>query len=283
MALMRIATWNVNGLRARQDFLLHWLARDKKPDVVGLQELKLTDEQFPHLELEAEGYHAVTHGQKSWNGVAILSRERAEVMQRGLPGQDDFGARLITAKVGGIVLFHGLHPQRQDREPRGLSQEARVARALAQHLAKQPRAVGAGRAVRRLQRRAGSHRLAGTRRRTRGTSFTPTTSGSASRALLDWGYVDLFRERYPEQQAFSWWDYRGGAFHKKQGLRIDFVLGTRAIARARLGRRDRSRLPQEEGRADAVGSRTSDRGPGGLTHAPGRHQADPSEPPEDVS
>ena len=98
---VRIATWNVNGLRARLDFLRHWL-RDRRPDVVGLQELKLTDEQFPHAELSAEGYRAVSHGQKSWNGVAILSRDAAEVSQRGLPGQEELGARLITADVGGL-------------------------------------------------------------------------------------------------------------------------------------------------------------------------------------
>ena len=75
---MRIATWNVNGLRARLDFVMHWL-REREPDLVGFQELKLADEQFPHAELESAGYQAVTHGQKSWNGVAILSRKPVEV------------------------------------------------------------------------------------------------------------------------------------------------------------------------------------------------------------
>ena len=82
---MRLATWNVNGLRARLDFVQHWLAA-RRPDVVGLQELKLTDDQFPHGAIETAGYRAVTHGQKAWNGVAILSREPAKVTQRGLPG-----------------------------------------------------------------------------------------------------------------------------------------------------------------------------------------------------
>ena len=100
---MRVATWNVNGLRARLDFFLHWL-RARQPDLVGLQELKLSDEQFPHAELEAIGYRAVTHGQKSWNGVAIVSREPAEVTQRGLPGQEEFGARLLSAKAGGLCF-----------------------------------------------------------------------------------------------------------------------------------------------------------------------------------
>ena len=78
---MRIATWNVNGLRARLAFVLHWL-RARQPDVVGIQEIKLTEEQFPTAEIEAAGYHAVAHGQKAWNGVAVLSREPAVV---GIP------------------------------------------------------------------------------------------------------------------------------------------------------------------------------------------------------
>jgi exodeoxyribonuclease-3 len=98
---VRVATWNVNGLRARLEFVLHWL-RERQPDIVGLQELKLTDEQFPHAELENAGYRALSHGQKSWNGVAILSREPATLTQMGLPGQEDFGARLLSADVAGL-------------------------------------------------------------------------------------------------------------------------------------------------------------------------------------
>ncbi|NNE42690.1 MAG: exodeoxyribonuclease III, partial [Gemmatimonadetes bacterium] len=98
---MRFATWNVNGLRARLDFVLLWL-KERQPDVVGLQELKGTEEQFPFEELEAAGYRAVLHAQKAWNGVAILTRGPAEVTQTGLPGQEDFGARLITADAGGL-------------------------------------------------------------------------------------------------------------------------------------------------------------------------------------
>ena len=85
---MRIATWNINGLRARFDFLLHWL-RTREPDILGLQELKLTDESFPYAELEAAGYRAVAHTQKAWNGVAILSREEPVMHQQGLPGEEE--------------------------------------------------------------------------------------------------------------------------------------------------------------------------------------------------
>ncbi|HET6962401.1 MAG TPA: endonuclease/exonuclease/phosphatase family protein, partial [Terriglobia bacterium] len=101
---MRIATWNINGLRARFDFLLHWL-RARQPDIVGLQELKLTDESFPYAELEAAGYRAVAHTQKAWNGVAILSREQPVMRQQGLPGEEELGARLISASVSGLLFI----------------------------------------------------------------------------------------------------------------------------------------------------------------------------------
>jgi exodeoxyribonuclease-3 len=97
-ACMRIATWNINGLRARLDFVLIWL-NERQPDIVGLQELKITDDEFPHEPFNAIGYHVQTHGQKGWNGVAVVSKNPVEIVQRGLPGQEDFGARLITAET----------------------------------------------------------------------------------------------------------------------------------------------------------------------------------------
>ena len=83
---MKIATWNVNGIRARLELILLWL-QDRKPDLIGLQEIKIVDNEFPHEEFERIGYHAITHGQKSWNGVAILSREPTDLVQQGLPGE----------------------------------------------------------------------------------------------------------------------------------------------------------------------------------------------------
>ena len=108
---MRIATWNINGLRARCDFVLHWLEA-RKPDIVGLQELKLTDEQFPIDVFEAAGYSAITHGQKAWNGVAVLSRKPPELIQRGLTSQEDLGARQHRcaerqSTVQDLTLLHG--------------------------------------------------------------------------------------------------------------------------------------------------------------------------------
>ena len=98
---MRIATWNVNGLRARMEFITHWL-KSRAPDVVGLQETKVSDEDFPHADFQALGYQAVVHGEKGWNGVAVLSRTPAEAETRGLPGRENDGARLLCVQVSGL-------------------------------------------------------------------------------------------------------------------------------------------------------------------------------------
>ena len=102
--LMRIATWNINGLRARLDFIKLWLEA-RQPNVVGLQELKTPTEDFPHDFFAELGYRALVHGQKSWNGVAILTNMDAEHRQSGLPGEEAWGARLITAEIEGGLEF----------------------------------------------------------------------------------------------------------------------------------------------------------------------------------
>jgi len=243
---MRIATWNINGMRARLAFFLHWL-RARQPDVVGLQELKLTDEQFPHEELEAEGYHAVTHGQKSWNGVAILSREQARVTQRGLPGQERLGARLLTADVGGLSFTTIYCPNGKRVEHDDFPLKLAWMEALETH----------------FKERHDSQRavvLCGdfnvclapldswNEKELHGRIHHTDVERARFRALLDWGFKDLLRERFPDEQVFSWWDYRGGAFHRKQGLRIDFLLGTQEVmTRLRSVEIDRDYRKKKEG------------------------------------
>ncbi|MEB2344569.1 MAG: exodeoxyribonuclease III [Deltaproteobacteria bacterium] len=225
---MRIATWNVNGVRARLDFLLQWLA-ERQPDVVGLQELKVPDEQFPWAEIEKAGYHAAVHGQKSWNGVAVLAREPLEMVQRGLPGQEEAGARLLTARAGGLLFTsvycpNGKHTGHDDF-PRKLAWYD----ALAEHLARS-HAPGTAAVV------GGDFNVcpAGidswNEAALRGAIFHTDEERARFRRLVGAGWVDLFRARHPDLQAFSWWDYRGGAFHRRQGLRIDCLLATGPVA-----------------------------------------------------
>jgi len=224
---MRIATWNVNGLRARLDFVRLWL-RERQPDVVGLQELKLADEHFPHDVFAAEGYRALTHGQKAWNGVAVLTRAPAEVLQTGLPGQEDLGARLLTVRVEGLVFTtfycpNGKHMGHADF-PRKLAWLDALAAHLEKHYSPEEPAVVCG-----------DFNLCPTpldswnEAALAGQIFHTAEERTRYQRLLQWGLHDLYRERHPDTQAFSWWDYRGGAFHRKQGLRIDFLLGTKPV------------------------------------------------------
>jgi exodeoxyribonuclease-3 len=227
---MRIATWNINGLRARLDFLRLWLEA-RQPDVVGLQELKITDEEFPAAAFEELGYHAVTHGQKAWNGVAILAREPAELLQRGLPGEADAGARLLSVGVRDVRVTTVYCPNGKDVDHGDFPLKLRWFDALLDHWAGQPRdacAVLCGDfniVPGALDSWLGE--------RGAGQIFHTDAERARFAALLELGLHDLFREKYPEQQAFSWWDYRGGAFHRGHGLRIDLILGS-AAARARL-------------------------------------------------
>ncbi len=224
---MRVATWNVNGLRSRIDFVTQWL-RERRPDVVGFQELKLTDEQFPHETFEAEGYSAVVHGQKAWNGVAILSREPARLIQTGLPGSEDFGARLIAASIGDLTYATVYCPNGKsvshDDYPRKLEWFGALRDYLEKNHDRTERLIIGGdfnicpAAIDSWNGTASAGQIFHTDEERRRLSD-----------LLEWGLVDLYRHRHPDTQAFSWWDYRGGAFHRKQGLRIDFLLGTEAV------------------------------------------------------
>jgi exodeoxyribonuclease-3 len=227
--MMRIATWNVNGLRARIDYLTLWLER-RAPDVVGLQELKITDEEFPVSRFTELGYHVVTHGQKAWNGVAVLSRSPAEVISRGLPGQAPFGARLLRVSVDGIDFTTVYCPNGKDLDHADYPLKLEWFDALADYW--------------RNESPSGAAVLCGD------FNIVPTPLDSwqgevtdqifhtpAERmrlaALTALDLTDLFRVKYPERTAYSWWDYRGGAFHRGHGLRIDMLLGTPAVV-ARL-------------------------------------------------
>ena len=224
---MKIATWNVNGLRARIDYVLHWLEA-RRPDVVGLQELKLTDDQYPHERLGEAGYESVVHGQKAWNGVAVLSRHPVELVEAGLAGQAELGARMIVARTAGMVFASVYVPNGKsvdhDDYPRKL--------AWLDRLAEQWKALADGPDPAVL---CGDFNVcpqpidSWNEPQLAGSIFHTDPERARIRALAEGGAMDLFRELHPERQAFSWWDYRGGAFPRGHGLRIDFLLGSAAI------------------------------------------------------
>lgn len=225
---MLIATWNVNGIRARSQRLAEFLA-ERQPDVCCLQELKITEDEFPHLELRASGYHAIINGQAGWNGVAVIAKEQPELVLRGLPGSEDAGARFVVAKVAGIEICSVYVPNGKSVGHPDFKVKLAWLDSLAKHIETRadkdaPLLLGGDFNVNwtDLDSYGGA--------RFRGTSHHT----DEERALLDRlraaGLVDLYRAKYPEEPGYSWWDYRAGAFHKKMGMRIDLLLATPAVA-----------------------------------------------------
>lgn len=223
---MRIATWNVNGVRARLDFILHWL-QSRAPDVVGMQELKADDGEFPHDAFEALGYQVATHGQKGWNGVAIAAKTPLEVSQRGLPGEEDMGARLIRCRVGEIDFATVYCPNGKSLDHEDFPRKIEWFDSLIDYLAgldaSQPFVLGGDFNIVPAAQDCWRGEAAD------GTIFCTDEERRRYQALLDAGLVDLFRHGYPDERQYSWWDYRGGAFHRGMGLRIDMLLGNASV------------------------------------------------------
>ncbi len=222
---MRIATWNINGLRARIDFMALWL-KARQPDVVGLQELKITDEEFPTEVFTNLGYHVVTHGQKAWNGVAVLSREPAAVVQTGLPGQDDFGARLLRVHVAGLDFTTVYCPNGKDVDHGDYTRKLEWFDALATYWRSNPAQDAAV--------LCGDFNIVPTPLDSylgdvSDDIFHTPAERARFEAITALGLTDLYRAKYPQQRAYSWWDFRGGAFHRGNGLRIDLILATRPV------------------------------------------------------
>ena len=224
---MRVATWNINGLRARLDYLRLWLAA-RKPDVVGLQEIKITDDEFPTGFFNDLGYHVATYGQKAWNGVAVLSRNPAEVLERGLPGEETYGARLLRVKVDDLHFTTVYCPNGKDLGHDDFPSKLAWFDSLLRYWAAQDRAASAV--------LCGDFNVVPTdldswiEGDTSELIFHTKAERDRYAALLELGFVDLFRKLYPDKKSFSWWDFRGGAFHKGQGLRIDMLLATPSAA-----------------------------------------------------
>ena len=230
---MKIATWNINGLNARLGFVKHWLDA-RQPDVVGIQEIKLQDEKFPKQEFADLGYQCAVLGQKGWNGVAVLSRSAIEVLQRGLPDQGDMGARLLAVETAGLKYATVYCPNGKSVEHVDYERKLSWFDALLSWLdeccdAEEEWLLGGDFNVCPTALDSWSEESLG------GGIFHTRAERARIEALLDWGLVDLYRVLEPEGTQFSWWDYRAGAFHKGQGLRIDFLLGTKAIEKRLQG------------------------------------------------
>jgi exodeoxyribonuclease III len=244
---MRVATWNINGLRARQDFVRLWLEA-RKPDVVGLQELKVTDDEFPLDVFDALGYHAATYGQKAWNGVAVLSRHPIEVLDRGLAGEEDFGARLLRVKTGDLDFTTVYCPNGKDLGHDDFPKKLAWFDSLLRYWASRDRATPAVLCGDFNVVPAALDSWIGAAAEVDGALFHTKDERDRFAKLLELGLVDVFRAQHPDKQTFSWWDYRGGAFHRGQGLRIDLMLASTPVAqRVRAVEIDRDFRKKKEG------------------------------------
>ncbi|MBD3677024.1 MAG: exodeoxyribonuclease III [Rhodobacteraceae bacterium] len=225
---MKIATFNINGIKARINALLEWLD-EAQPDVALLQEIKSVDENFPHEPFEERGYNVATHGQKSFNGVAILSKLPLEDVTRGLPGDDsDEQARWIEATVVGkqAIRICGLYLPNGNPVP-GPKYDYKLAwmerlktRAEALLAAEEPALM------------AGDYNIipqAEDAKRpeawTKDALFLPE-SRAAYRRILNLGFTEAFRARSQAAGQYSFWDYQANAYGRDDGIRIDHILLT---------------------------------------------------------
>ena len=199
---MRVATWNINGLRARIDFLLHWLDA-REPDIVGLQELKLTEEQFPFERLESVGYRSVVHGQKSWNGVAILARDPIEPVQSGLPDAERMGERLVAARVRELTFITAYCPNGKSVEHLDFPRKLEWFDALGVYLRT---ALSQSRDL----ILCGDFNLcpepidSWNESALNGRIFHTPEERERFRAVLDTGLIDLFRREHPDRAGAKW-------------------------------------------------------------------------------
>ncbi|MFZ4810864.1 MAG: exodeoxyribonuclease III [Ilumatobacteraceae bacterium] len=228
---MRIATWNVNSLKARLPRVEEWLA-EVQPDVVCLQETKLSDDAWPALTFAGLGYESTHHGQGQWNGVAILSKVGlADVVANFAPGtgDPDPDARIITARCGGVSITSVYVPNGRSLDNDHYQYKLRWLAQLRRHLD----AVGSPDEPLIV---TGDFNIAPDDRDVFDPSkFVDATHVSEPERVLlrdleSWGLVDLFRQLWPQDRLYSWWDYRAGDFHQGRGLRIDLVLGTKVVA-----------------------------------------------------
>jgi exodeoxyribonuclease-3 len=249
---MQIATWNVNSIRARQERVHTWLTT-YQPDILCLQETKVADDVFPRADFEALGYHVIVSGQRTYNGVAILSRTPPQNIERRFDdGEEELDARFLTARIDGVQVVCVYVPNGQvvgsDKFTYKLVWFSRLRRYLDRHsdpngflalcgdfnVAPEPRDVCDPQAW-------------------EDTVLFHPQARAALQKLCAWGLVDALRLHHSEGGLYSWWDYRQLAFPKNQGLRIDHILVTQSFA----GRCTSARIDRE-----------ARKGQGASDHAP---------------
>jgi exodeoxyribonuclease-3 len=224
---MKIATWNVNSMKVRLPHVLEWLA-SAEPDVLVLQEIKQVTEMFPSDELTAAGYRSLANGQKTYNGVAVISREAPTDPDLEIPGLDDPQRRVLAATIDGVRVINLYVPNGSevgsDKYDYKLGWLSALRDYLARELEEHENLVVLG-----------DFNIAPADE----DVYDPVKWGdailcspperAALKALLDLGLSDVFRKFEQPEKSFSWWDYRRAGFQRNAGLRIDLILTSAAM------------------------------------------------------
>ncbi len=232
---MKIASYNINGINARLPVLLRWLD-ESKPDVVCLQELKAPAERFPAAEVRALGYDAVWHGQKSWNGVAILSRVgEIHETRRGLPGDpDDRQSRYLEAAVNGVIVAAIYLPNGNPRPGPKFDYKLRWFERLTVHAGELLAANVPVALVGDFNVMPTERDVYAPERWLDDALFAPEIRAAWFR-LVDQGWTDAIRALHPDETIYTFWKYFRNAFARNAGLRIDHALLSPALAERLTG------------------------------------------------
>lgn len=253
---MLIATWNVNSLNARLSYVLDWLG-EVAVDVLCMQETKLTDSGFPALEFQRIGYEAAHFGQGRWNGVAIVSKVGLEAVHPGFEddAEPDPDARILWATCGDVRFGSVYVPNGREVGHAQFRYKIEWLERLRADLdlnyePAEPLVV------------CGDWNIAPEDidvwdpQAFEGSTHVTEEERAALAAVRDWGLVDVFRRRYAAAGLFSYWDYRAGDFHQHRGMRIDYILASRALAE-----RSVSDLVDRNARKNRDGNKPSDHAP----------------------
>jgi exodeoxyribonuclease-3 len=218
---MKIATWNVNSLTVRLEHVMEWLKKHE-PDVLGLQEIKMTDDKFPLGAFQELGYNAVFSGQKTYNGVAIISKQKAAEVVKDFPDYDDEQRRVLATTIDGVRILNVYIPNGasldSDKYQYKLAWLQQLLAYTKTQLAQYERVI-----------LMGDFNIAPADidvhdpELWRSSVLCSEAERAVFQALIDLGLVDIFRTLNTDAQ-YSWWDYRQGAFHRNLGLRIDHIL-----------------------------------------------------------
>lgn len=226
--MTKITTWNVNSIRARLEHTLTWLEQEE-PTLLCLQETKVQNEEFPLDAFKEAGWHATINGQKAYNGVAFLSRTPLEAtrIEAGIPILDE-QKRFISTTINGVHVYNLYVPNGKEPKSPSFKFKEEWYAAFRQYLVDNHTADDKILVCGDFNVAPGDLDVTSPEKRQEHCCFHPDVKKWFNH-LLDWGLTDTFRHLYPEEQAFTWWDYRLGSFQRNKGMRIDHHLASHGL------------------------------------------------------